>query len=93
MAELLRYFKHTQKKDNLDTGTLPDPDGLLSRDILCSSIGITNIHVYKVQQEASSDRLQEPNILLTTQKFYIGVFGSYQFTHTAGILIRQYFTC
>ena len=33
MEGLLIYFKHTQKKDKLDTGTLPDPDGQLSRDI------------------------------------------------------------
>ena len=29
MAGLLKYLKRTQKKDKLDTGTLPDPDGSL----------------------------------------------------------------
>lgn len=29
MAGLLKYLKRTQKKDNLDTGTLPDPEGSL----------------------------------------------------------------
>ena len=38
MAGLLKYLKCTQKKDKLNTGTLPDPDGSLSRDILSSSI-------------------------------------------------------
>ena len=56
MAGLLKYFKHTQKKDMLDTNTLPHPDGLLSRDIPSSYFGITNTHVCQVQQEASSKR-------------------------------------
>ena len=42
MAGLLKYFKHTQKKYKLDTSTFPDPGGPLSRDILHSSVGITN---------------------------------------------------
>ena len=29
MAGLLKYLKCTQKKDKLDIGTLPDPDGSL----------------------------------------------------------------
>ena len=45
---LLNYFKHTQKKDRLDTNTLLDPDGPLSRDISSSSIRITNPHVCQV---------------------------------------------
>ena len=71
MAGLLKYFKHTQKKDKLDTGTLPDPDGPLSRDIPSSSFGITNT---RVRQEASSKRRsQEPYISLTpAQKFSVG---------------------
>ena len=30
MAELLKYFKRTQKKNKLDTNTLPDPGGPLA---------------------------------------------------------------
>ena len=59
-----------QKKD---AGTLPDPDGPLSRDIPSSSIGIANTHVCQVQQKASSDRLRGSYISLTpAQKFSIG---------------------
>ena len=50
---LLNYFKCTQKKDRLDTNALPDPDGPLSRDISCSSIGITNTHVHHVSAAGS----------------------------------------
>ena len=39
MAGLIKCFKHIQKKDKLDTSTLPDTDGPLSRDISSSSIG------------------------------------------------------
>ena len=73
MAELLKYFKCTQKKDKLYTGTLPDPDSPTSSEIPSSSIGITNTHMCQVQQEASSERSQGPYILLTpAQKFSIG---------------------
>ena len=48
-----------QKKD---AGTLPDPDGQLSRDIPSSSIGIANTHVHQVQQKTSSDRLRGPTL-------------------------------
>ena len=44
MAELLKYFKHTQKKNKLDTDTLPDSGGPLSRDIPSYSIEVTNTH-------------------------------------------------
>ena len=37
-----KLFQVRTEKDKLDTSTLPDPDGPLSRDISCSSIGITN---------------------------------------------------
>ena len=30
MAELVKYFKRTQKKNKLDTDTLPDPGGPLA---------------------------------------------------------------
>ena len=74
MARLLKDFKCTQMKDKLVTGTLKDSDGQLSRDTLSSSIGITNIQVRQVQQEASSERRsQGPYTLLTSaQKFSIG---------------------
>ena len=72
-AELPKYFKCTQKKDKLYTGTLPDLDSPTSRDIASSSIGITNTHACQVQQETSSKRSQGPHILLTpAQKFSIG---------------------
>ena len=41
---LLKCFKRTQKKDKLDTITLPDSVGPLSRNIPFSSIVITNQH-------------------------------------------------
>ena len=57
MAGLLKYaYKHTKKKDKLDTNTLPNPGGLLSKDIPSSYFGITNTHMCHVQQEASSER-------------------------------------
>ena len=97
MAGLLRYFKHTQKRDKLaiDTSTPPDPDVPLSRVIPFFSIGITNIYVHQVQQEASSKRRSRgPYISLTpTQKYSIGIVDSYSFRHAAGLLIHQYFTC
>ena len=52
MVRLLKYFKcccNTQKKEKFDT--LPDPHGLLGKDIPSSSIGITNTRVHQVQQE------------------------------------------
>ena len=42
MAGLLKYFKRRCDMQKKDAGTLPDPDGLLSRDIPSSSIGIAN---------------------------------------------------
>ena len=53
MAGLLKYFKrevkrHYDKTDGLDTGTLPDPDGPLSRDIPSSTIGMTNTCVRQI---------------------------------------------
>ena len=74
MAGLLKYFTRTQKKDKLDTSTLPDPGGPSSRDIPFSSIGVTNTHMHQVLQEASSERRsQEPYISLTpAQMFSIG---------------------
>ena len=74
MAGLLKYFKCTQKKDKLDTRTLPDPDGPLSRDIPSSPSGITNTRIRQVQQEASSKRRSRgPYISLApAQKFSNG---------------------
>ena len=71
MPGLLKPLKHTYKKDKLDTGTLPNPDGPLSSS---SSTEITNIHVCQVQQEAlSKRRSQGPYISLTlAQKFLLG---------------------
>ena len=65
MAGLLKYFKCRCDMQKKDAGTLPDPDGPLSRDIPSSSIGIANTHVRQVQQKASSDRLRGPYISLT----------------------------
>ena len=56
MTRLLKYFKHLQKKDSVDTSTLPDPDGPLNRDVPSSSIGITNTHMHQMQQKVSSER-------------------------------------
>ena len=93
MAGLLKYFKHTRKKDS----TLPDPDGPLSRDIPSSSIGITNTRVRHVQREASSERRsREPYISLIPAQihaptFYsLGVVGSYPFRHTVALLVCRY---
>ena len=74
MAGLLKYFHHTQGKDKLDTGTLPDPDGPLSKDVSSSSTEITNTCVRQVQQEALSKRKPPgPYILVTpAQKLSIG---------------------
>ena len=64
--------------DKLDTVTLTDSAGPLSRDVPSSSIAITNTHVYQVQQESSSKKRlggssRGPYILLTTaQKYSIG---------------------
>ena len=51
MAGLLKYFKRRCDMQKKDAGTLPDPDGPLSRDIPSSSIGIANSHVRQVQQK------------------------------------------
>ena len=73
MAGLLKYFKRRCDMQKKDAGTLPDPDGPLSKDIPSSSIGIANTHVLQVQQKASSDRLRGPYISLTpAQKLSIG---------------------
>ena len=76
MAGLIKYFKHTQEKDKLDTGTLPD--GPLSRDDIPSSsinIGITNTRVCQVQQKASSERRSRGSYISPTpaQKFFMAL--------------------
>ena len=51
LAGLLKYFKRRCDMQKKDAGTLPDPDGPLSRDIPSSSIGIANTHVHKCNRK------------------------------------------
>ena len=53
---LLNYFKCTQKKDKLDTSTLPDPGGPLAEIFLPLLLSQIPMCIMSVQQEASSER-------------------------------------
>ena len=53
---LLNYFKCTQKKDKLDTSTLPDPGGPLAGIFLPLLLSQIPMCIISVQQEASSKR-------------------------------------
>ena len=92
---MIKYYKHTDEKDKLDTGTLPD--GPLSRDDIPSSsinIGITNTRVPSATESIKRKEITRViYFAYTSTKIFIGFVGSYPFRHTAGLLICQYFTC